>query len=349
MPIVFFMPYYPDIEVDRATANFHLWNWWRHREKRVPDQSIRSHLDKYFALYRRTDGGVEQRIAIISPGDVDTFREKTEFSGREISRFANVVMASHLFELPVEKNDGRAICTSDNFAVLCQEFNPRATDPHLSFSFGSYVRPIVAGSWDRLLFTTPLSITDLGPCQPELTILSHLATLCREMGGTVNRLFRSLEWLRLGFANYEGLEPSARIIAMATAFEVLLGFPEQDKTRHFAGTVNRYIPPNRLPTTTLLWGQGRVSGVTENTVGWWCREFYNFRNRIVRGEEISETDFRNARGEEHLRIALSLFEECIWGLLIELGKLPEEDRARRFFSRSRWRAQLGLPDDVWYP
>jgi hypothetical protein len=169
------------------------------------------------------------------------------------------------------------------------------------------------------------------------------------MGGPVNRLFRSLEWVRLAFANHEGLEPSVRIVAMATAFEVLLGFPEQDKVRHFAGTVSRYIPPNRLPTTTLLWGHGRVSGVTENIVGWWCREFYNFRNRIVRGEEISETDFRNASGEEHLRIALSLFEECIWGLLIELGKMLEEERARRFFSRSRWRAQLGLPDDVWYP
>ena len=125
---------------------------------------------------------------------------------------------------------------------------------------------------------------------------------------------------------------------MATAFEALLGFPEQDKSRFFAATVNRYIPPNSLPTTSLLWGHGRASGVTENAVGWWCREFYNLRNRIVRGEEIGETDLRNARGEEHIRIALSLFEECIWGLLVELGKLREEERAPHFFSRSYWRA-----------
>jgi hypothetical protein len=124
MPIVSFMPYYPDKEVDRATAKFHVWNWWCHREKRVPDPSVRAYLDKYFALYRRADGGVEQRIAIISPGDVGTFPEEAEFAGRQISRFAKVVMASHLFELPVENNDGRAICTSDNFVALCQEFKP---------------------------------------------------------------------------------------------------------------------------------------------------------------------------------------------------------------------------------
>jgi hypothetical protein len=348
MPIVFFIPYYPDEKVDRATANFHLWNWWDHREKRVPDVAIRMYLDKYFGLYRRADGGVERRVTILSPSNLCTFREEEQFAGRQINRFANALMASHLFE-PVEKNGGRAICTSENFATLCHEFNPGATNSHLSFSFGSYVRTIVTGSWDQVLFTTPQSVTDLGPCLPEETILSHLATLCPETSATINRLFRSFEWVRLGFANYEGLEPSERIIAMATAFEALLGFPEQDKIRFFAGTVNRYIPPNRLPTTSLLWGHGRASGVTENSIGWWCREFYNLRNRIVRGEDIAETDFRNVRGEEHLRIALSLFEECIWGLLVELGKLREEERAPHFFSRSHWRAQLGLPNDLWHP
>jgi len=139
-------------------------------------------------------------------------------------------MASHLFE-PVEKNGGRAIYPSDNFAALCQGLSPGDTDSPISFSFGSYVRTIVTGSWDQLLFTTPQSVTDLGPGRPEETILSHLATLCPEPNGTTNRLFRSFEWIRLGFANHKGLEPAERIVAMATAFEVLLGFPEQDKSR----------------------------------------------------------------------------------------------------------------------
>jgi hypothetical protein len=86
MPIVSFMPYYPDEKVDRTAANFHLWNWWGHREKRV--------LDKYFGLY----------------------------AAIRINRCANALMASHLFE-PVEKNGDRAICPSGNFAALCPGFS----------------------------------------------------------------------------------------------------------------------------------------------------------------------------------------------------------------------------------
>jgi hypothetical protein len=39
-----------DEKVDRTAANFHLWNWWGHREKRVPDAAIRIYVDKYFGL-----------------------------------------------------------------------------------------------------------------------------------------------------------------------------------------------------------------------------------------------------------------------------------------------------------
>jgi hypothetical protein len=81
MPIVSFMPYYPDEKVDTTAANFHLWNWWGHREKRVPDAAIRIYLDKYFGLYRRADGGVDRRIAILSPDNLCSFRDEEQFTG----------------------------------------------------------------------------------------------------------------------------------------------------------------------------------------------------------------------------------------------------------------------------
>jgi hypothetical protein len=88
MPIISFMPYYPDETVDRTTANFRLWNWWGHREKRVPDLATHIYLDKYFALYRRADGGVERRVAILSPANLCSFSEQEQFTGRQINRFA---------------------------------------------------------------------------------------------------------------------------------------------------------------------------------------------------------------------------------------------------------------------
>ena len=99
--------------------------------------------------------------------------------------------------------------------------------------------------------------------------------------------------------------------------------------------------------STLLGPRGVA--VSDNEVGWWCRGFYDFRSRIVHGEEIRPEDFRNTRGVEHLRIGLSIFEECIRGLFEELGMIREEERAMEFFWHSHWREQLGLPDNVWYP
>ena len=46
--------------------------------------------------------------------------------------------------------------------------------------------------------------------------------------------------------------------------------------------------------------------------------------------------------QEHLRIALTLFEECIYGLLVEWGLLSEADRMMEFMWRSHWREQLGI-------
>ena len=81
MPIVSFISYYPDEKVDRTAANFHLWNWWGYREKRVPDTAIHIYPDKYFGVYRRADGGVERRIAVLSQHNLYFFREEEQFPG----------------------------------------------------------------------------------------------------------------------------------------------------------------------------------------------------------------------------------------------------------------------------
>ena len=57
-----------------------------HREKRLPDAAIRIYLDKYFGLYGRADGGVERRIAILSPDNLCSFRAKEQFPRQQINR-----------------------------------------------------------------------------------------------------------------------------------------------------------------------------------------------------------------------------------------------------------------------
>jgi len=151
------------------------------------------------------------------------------------------------------------------------------------------------------------------------------------------RLFRSLEWLKLTFMNYEGFQPDARPVAMCTAFETLLDFPEQGKSRYFSGEVNRLLPPNKLLRLTR---QGET--FDDTAVGWWCRDFYDLRSRITHGEKIRMNDLRTTTGQEHLRIALSIFDECICGLLVDWGLLARQDRQMEFVRRSHLPDQLGV-------
>ncbi len=37
MPVVSFMPYFPDVGVDKTYGDFRIWNWWKHREEVVTD------------------------------------------------------------------------------------------------------------------------------------------------------------------------------------------------------------------------------------------------------------------------------------------------------------------------
>ena len=45
---------------------------------------------------------------------------------------------------------------------------------------------------------------------------------------------------------------------------------------------------------------------------------------------------------EHLRIALSLFEECIYGLLMEWDLLSRDNRMMQFIKRSQWHKALRI-------
>src|SRR5205823_5699445 len=137
----------------------------------------------------------------------------------------------------------------------------------------------------------------------------------------------------------------ARLVSMCSAFESLLDYPDQGKARYFSEEVNRLIPANRLVRSTRQIGR---TPVADNAVGWWCRDIYALRSKIVHGEAVQPADFKTANGIDVFRVALSIFEECIWGLLLEGGRMTREEREVEFVLRSHWRDQLGLPREAFY-
>jgi len=228
---------------------------------------------------------------------------------------------------------------ADNFTGLNQPFDEEQNDLAIAFQFGSYARVTQTGSWDYLRFATPQFVPDMGQCKPVDRLLELLVGRCSDKSEVTNRLFRSLEWLRMAFLNYENVPYDVRAVAMCSAFEALLDFPDFGKSEYFSKTVNSLLPPNKLASSSR---QIRNKVLADTIVGWWCRDFYNLRSRVVHGEDIDPKDWQYGTGAEHLKIALNIFEECLWGLVTKWGKLSPDDRAMEFVWRSNWRDLLGV-------
>ena len=246
-------------------------------------------------------------------------------------------MACYLFNLPESGN--WPLCLSDNFTGLHQPIEKETDELNIGFQFGSYFQIMQTGSWDRLIFATPQFMPDMGQCKPVEPLLPLIADFIGDKSAASNRLFRSLEWLRLAFSNYENVPYDIRLVAMCSAFEALLDLREFKKEDHFSSTVNGLLPAHNLPVTSRANRRGKI--VTDTAVGWWCRNFYNLRSNLVHGEETNPQDWKHGDGSEHLKIALNIFEECVWGLLAKWRKMAH-NRMMEFVWRSKWPDQLGI-------
>jgi hypothetical protein len=333
---VSFMPYFPDEEINEVLGDFRVWNWQRHSEQLVTDNRIREYLRRYFGLYKTAKGRPETRIAVVSPVTGDPFPALQDLF--KLSRFNNAIAACYLFNLP--KTGSWPLCLSDNFTGLHQPFDADSDDPEIAFRFGSYLKVMQAGSWDYLTFATPQFMPDMGQCKPVDRLLRLVVGLVQDKSPAVNGFFRSLEWLRIAFLNYENVPDDIRPVAMSSAFEALLDLPEFKKADNFSKKVNELLPANKLPISSRLI---RTKTVSDTAVGWWCRDFYDLRSKLVHGEQTQLQDYLHSTGAEHLKIAINIFEECVWGLLANWGILSPDDRMMEFVWRSNWRDMLGVP------
>jgi hypothetical protein len=337
---VSFMPYFPDEHINQVVGDFRVWNWINYKEQFATDKRVQEYLTRYFGLYKTVKGNPENRIAVVSPVIGEPFPEDQDFF--KLSRFFNVLMACYLFNLPDSGN--WPLCLSDNFTGLHQPFTADTDEPTIAFKFGSYFQVTQAGSWTYLTFATPQFMPDMGQCKPVDSLLLMLGNLVGDKSEAINRLFRSLEWLRLAFLNYENMPHDVRLVAMCSAFEALLDLPEFKKEKHFSLTVNGLLPALNLPTSSRQNKQNKT--VSDTAVGWWCRDFYLLRSRLVHGQETKSQDWIYTTGSENLRIAINIFEECVWGLLTKWGKISSDDRMMEFVWRSKWPDQLGLQMDT---
>lgn len=348
MPVISFMPYFPDRQVNETFGDFTIWNWQNYKTRYITDLATLRYLDAYFHIFRRPDNKPEDRIAVVSTTPDGILSEEPEALKWKIGRFAAAAMLAHLAQLPADRNAGMFASSSDNFLALMQPFNLSSTA--IALQFGSYFRADWAASgFERLHFITPQYVPDPGAGLRDDELWGYLAILCSMDSDEIRRVFRALDWVRFAFTNFTEHPYEARIISMATAYEILLDMPEEQKAEHFSKLLNGLLPQNRLPVSRKLVDRGKKGKkvIDDNAVGWWCRHFYELRSRIIHGDKVQLLECFTD-GADDLKVALDLFVECIWGLRGKLGIVTEIDDLGFWIRREKWINALKLPRDAFY-
>lgn len=347
MSVVAFMPYFPDREIDEKFGDFHLWNWFHGKAKYIKDAALLGYLDSYFAIYKQPDGKQEDRIAIVESAGSDILAGPPTDSAL-MGRFTGSVMLAHLSILPVSPNDSLFVSTPDNFIAFYQPFDLNVPGGG-ALEFGSYFRTTwAAGDISLLHFVTPQYVPDPKPGLRDNKLLNGLARACSMAASPdLMRLFRSLDWVRLAFNNAPEHPYPARIVAMTTAFEILLDLPATGKARYFSERLNKLLPANKLPQTTKMMGKKKTKPVSDNELGWWCREFYDLRSRVVHGDNLAPADCLT-NGVDKVKIALYLFLECVRGMLTKAGITTASERAEEFWFHQKWVDIFGFPASAFF-
>lgn len=126
---------------------------------------------------------------------------------------------------------------------------------------------------------------------------------------------------------------------MATAFEMFFRLPRENKTKLFSEKLesllrvdsyavydkNYNVLQTGLTRTTKTDGRGKTKchrgniPINLTVYGWWAREFYNLRSKIVHDGLVQASDLNNHTNSGHLRIALRILLFCFFELLVNKG------------------------------
>ncbi|HYK87231.1 MAG TPA: hypothetical protein VE398_00565 [Acidobacteriota bacterium] len=142
---------------------------------------------------------------------------------------------------------------------------------------------------------------------------------------TRDRLFRSLEWFRL--AHMEGAEVSdlSRIVMLATAFEILLQFPQEGKRQHFIKYAESVIASPAFKTGVRMNPRGK--SFTYSLAGCWASDFYELRSKIVHGDAVTSTEVVYKDWITQFVVADMVFWECMVRTLFDHGCLGDDVRS----------------------
>lgn len=337
MPQFAFFPYFPNEIFDQRFNRVHLFNFARFGEKYIPDVEMRTRIDQYCALYVDSEHRRSSTLTIAVIDNKNNFDNLTQEQETDLFRYSGALLFCS-----VVNNRQNDVCVSEQFNLAIQRFMLNTNNsPQYDYIFsetGSIFNTTNGQSLASARFVRPSFV-------PSNTLIyrydKHLMSAFANMIDAHNpddgRYFRVLDWIRYAYMNAEGYSPESRHVMLATAFEIFFDLPKDDKTNEFVRHIEKLLEVDKmtvpdessnasqlgLPLIPKPYiGRGGRTKFTSHTIyGWWAREFYDLRSKIVHGDDITNEDIRNHKGEKHFFIAFKILRFCFYKLLENKGYL----------------------------
>jgi hypothetical protein len=310
-----FLPYFPSDDLDLKINRLHLFNFRNHKDDYIPDDAVKQQMERICSLY--VDSNLDQlkefTIAVIDGNYA--FVRITKDQGIDSEKFASALSFCSII-----LNEDNNASSSDNYVIFHQPF--QLNEKSIAYATGSYLR---IDNWQ------PLDTTKLiKPSYIQRPILRYhfdellfqaFANMIDAHNDDDDYLFRVLEWFNYSYMNVEGFSYYNRVVLLATAYEIFFDLPSFGQADAFATGLETLLEVDHmgLPVIQKLNARGKQK---ENTIyGWWTREFYDLRSKIVHGSKLKNEDTINHRGSDYFSTGIKMLGFCFNKLLENKGYL----------------------------
>jgi|GEM_PF-1056479 len=314
---VTFLPWY-EIKKNFSIGSVTLWPYYGNSNHFIKDKILGNWLDRYFQRYVDNNDKPVKSITICSiNNDFFSLSNDLDILRKTIDCLIFAAIAPQVVAGAAENNNTLAPPSSDLFELVTQRFETESD--FISVAAGN--RLCGGLQIENVRFSKPWSIG--GPfSKVDLKLVSGVQKLFKPCipKNFRERVFRSLEWFRLAHSESDQVSILTRVVMMATAFEVLLGFETNQKTKEFASQVENIIASDRF----VLESRRFKEPVERSLAYWWAWDFYSLRNDIVHGNKIKPDDLLYKDWITHLIVADIVFYFFVLFHLVFNGLIGRE-------------------------
>ncbi|HSW37477.1 MAG TPA: hypothetical protein VLG37_03880 [Candidatus Saccharimonadales bacterium] len=314
-------------EVNFPGLNVKVWNYGKKADAYITDPDLRQTLDALMAInvsHRQTIND----MGIISIGEFDgrEFSDAEKALCEEAQRLLFIGAVSYSGVLDRGANTGHYMFTSENFSMLQQSFE--LNGERMGIESGYIVRKWDAGyKINEVKFFRPDYTPTPMMFRGNSKVISDLLKLRKYQKRLYRRLMRAISIVMQAYFNDTKLSAQARILLMASAYEILFDLPEEGQRKELKDCFNRlFVEPNDIKRRYS--SQRRKSARCPNGYEWeiesikvmWADKFYSLRNNIIHGSPIRPQDYNFSDKQGHFDISILFF---VLGLKKIMGTTPQ--------------------------